>query len=209
VDDGEVGVQKCAQAFNESGLSWLRLGNLARAGRCFTHVLELRPNDAAALANRARVRQLQGDITGARADYDRALNCADGSFTAVLLCKRAALRHSTGDPGGAMADLRAAMRLDGETAVEELALSLPAEAEAELEIALRQGAFEPISNWDAYGHARQAVAEMLLGHEAEAADHLARFEFLAPDFGEFLEWLLDTVREADEEVLAVAEGDEA
>jgi tetratricopeptide (TPR) repeat protein len=181
----------------------MQLGHLDRAVRSFARALTIRPDYAEALVHRAQARRLQGDDAGARADYDRALNCGDGSFVVAILCNRAALRHATGDPGGAISDIRVALRLDPEAGVDELAQALRAEGLREVEIAQREGEFRRLTNRDAFGHASQAVAAVLLGRQAEAADHLARFEVLAPDLGEFLEWLLETVREEGCEPLLV------
>jgi tetratricopeptide (TPR) repeat protein len=195
----------CAAAWDHSGVVWLQLGQLDRAIRSFARALTIRPDFAEALLHRAQARRLQGDDAGARADYDRALNSADGSFTVAVLCNRAALRHATGDPGGAISDIRVALRLDPEAAVDELAQTLRAEGLRDAETALREGQLRHITNRDAFGHASLAVAATLLGRHAEAADHLARFELLAPDLAAFLEWLLDTSRaEGGERLLAPA-----
>lgn len=52
-----------------------RAGRLDEAAHCFDRALRLRANDGAALAGRAEIRRLQGDIEGALADLNAAQAC--------------------------------------------------------------------------------------------------------------------------------------
>lgn len=77
--------------------------DLPGAAEAFTRLIELRPDDHEAWAQRGSVRAMMGDHTRALADLDRALEMEPRFDLGYL--KRAEIREAAGDPAGALADL--------------------------------------------------------------------------------------------------------
>lgn len=73
----------------------------------FTQAIAEDPANARLYFERARVRRDRGDLDGARADYDAALQRAPDMAWAYY--ERGLLRESRGDLAGAAADLRRAL----------------------------------------------------------------------------------------------------
>jgi tetratricopeptide (TPR) repeat protein len=76
----------------------------------WTHVLQLEPDSEFAHHNRGQVRYMQGNTSGALADYDAAIRI--DPTRGHLFVSRGIARQAVGDLDGALADFNEAMRLE-------------------------------------------------------------------------------------------------
>jgi tetratricopeptide (TPR) repeat protein len=95
-----------AEQYFERGFE---VSDLAERIRFYSQAIHLKPDFAEALNNRGLVRREQGDLVGARHDFDAALRLTPDD--ADLFYNRADLRAAQGDVGGAREDYDAAIRL--------------------------------------------------------------------------------------------------
>lgn len=100
------------RAYLFKALQWSRSGDLAAAERFFTEAMRKFPHLAHPCAERGWVRQRRGDLEGALADAEAALERAkDGNATRALVL-RAMVQTRQGNPQQALTDLDAALALD-------------------------------------------------------------------------------------------------
>jgi len=93
---------ECAEAWNNRGATWHRIGYHDKALADINRALELNPRYAEAYNNRGIMRQIMGDRAGAMADFHQALEIRPRY--AEALTSRAALRQTMGDLVGALSD---------------------------------------------------------------------------------------------------------
>jgi tetratricopeptide (TPR) repeat protein len=86
-----------------------RAGDPAAAGADFSRALDLDPGRADTLMNRAAARRDAGDLAGARADLDAAVDRLGPARAAAALHLRGGVRALTDDFRGAVADYDAAL----------------------------------------------------------------------------------------------------
>jgi len=79
----------------------------------YARAIALNPEDARAYNNRGNVRTHEGDLAGAIADYERAIELfSDGPNRAMAYSNRGGARSLQGDLVGAIADCERAIELD-------------------------------------------------------------------------------------------------
>jgi tetratricopeptide (TPR) repeat protein len=88
-------------------------GQLERALKDYTVVIQGSPRNTAGWRGRASLRMLSGDLEGAVADYDKAIfyGALDPSTYALSWAERGRAKLALGDRDGAIADLRKALAL--------------------------------------------------------------------------------------------------
>ncbi|KAK3706566.1 hypothetical protein RRG08_055006 [Elysia crispata] len=112
-DDSEAVEQ--AKAFEIQGVREAESGNVDAALGFFQKAVDSAPQWPSAYNNRAQALRLKGDVPGARADLDRAIELSHGRGTAACQAytQRGLIKKKEGDDGGAKEDLEKAASLGG------------------------------------------------------------------------------------------------
>lgn len=98
-----------AAVYAQAGSAWAVAGNLGRARGAYDEAIKLIPQEPAFYVGRARIRSLQKDWDGARADAGEAL--AESPTLVEALTLRATALRNLGYPKAALADAERAVGL--------------------------------------------------------------------------------------------------
>jgi tetratricopeptide (TPR) repeat protein len=99
-----------AEAWNNAGVVRMQLGDPSGAIADYRRALEIAPGYADARNNLARALDLTGDPSAAH-EYDRAMECAEGDFRAVVLHNRAMMYRAAGARAEALRDFDEALAI--------------------------------------------------------------------------------------------------
>lgn len=98
-----------AEVYAQAGSAWAVAGNLARARGAYDEAIKLAPLEPSFFVGRARIRSLEKDWEGARADAGEAL--AESPTLVEALTLRATALRNLGYPKAALADAERAAAL--------------------------------------------------------------------------------------------------
>lgn len=118
---------KQAKEFEIQGVRAAEAGNVDAALGYFQRAVETAPEWPSGYNNRAQALRLKGDVSGARADLDKAIELSQGRGTAACQAytQRGLLKKKEGDDTGAKEDLEKAASLGGAFAKQMLVAMNP------------------------------------------------------------------------------------